>query len=149
MRKFVLPEGSFMAAISRRAARECALKVLYSYDFNTEAEPESFFSLICEEAEIPSDAFAHSLFCGALAHIGDIDVKISENAKGWKLDRIARMSLAIMRLCTYELLYTEVPTPVAINEAVELAKAYDGDDAPAFINGILNSIAVKSDRNNA
>ena len=59
------------------------------------------------------------------------------------------MSLAIMRLCTYELLYTEVPTPVAINEAVELAKAYDGDDAPAFINGILNSIAVKSDRNNA
>ena len=54
-----------------------------------------------------------------------------------------------MRLCTYELLYTEVPTPVAINEAVELAKAYDGDDAPAFINGILNSIAVKSDRNNA
>lgn len=149
MRKFVLPEGSFMAAISRRAARECALKVLYSYDFNTEAEPESFFSLICEEAEIPSDAFARSLFCGALAHIGDIDVKISENAKGWKLDRIARMSLAIMRLCTYELLYTEVPTPVAINEAVELAKAYDGDDAPAFINGILNSIAVKSGRNNA
>ena len=120
MRKFVLPEGSFMAAISRRAARECALKVLYSYDFNTEAEPESFFSLICEEAEIPSDAFARSLFCGALAHIGDIDVKISENAKGWKLDRIARMSLAIMRLCTYELLYTEVPTPVATSLPVSL-----------------------------
>ena len=139
MRKFVLPEGSFMAAISRRAARECALKVLYSYDFNTEAEPESFFSLICEEAEIPSDAFARSLFCGALAHIGDIDVKISENAKGWKLDRIARMSLAIMRLCTYELLYTEVPTPVAINEAVEIAKKYETPETAKFINGILGS----------
>ena len=88
-------------------------------------------------------------FRGTLAHIGDIDARISENAKGWRLDRIARMSLAIMRLCVYELLYTEVPTPIAINEAVELAKAYDGDDAPAFINGILNSIAVKSGRNNA
>lgn len=138
-----------MAAISRRAARECALKAIYSYDFNTEMEPDSFFSLICGEAEIPSDEFARSLFCGAAAHIEEVDEKISENAKGWKLDRIARMSLAIMRLCVYELLYTDIPTPVAINEAVELAKAYDSDEAPAFINGILNSVAQKSGRNNA
>ena len=69
--------------------------------------------------------------------------KISAYAKGWSLDRIAHISLAILRLCTYELLFTEVPTPVAINEAVELAKLYDGDDAPAFINGILNAIASR------
>lgn len=149
MRKFVLPKGIFMAAISRRSARECALKSLYSYEFNTEMEPELFFSLVCGEAEIPSDDFARSIFCGTAEHIDIIDKKIADNAKGWKLERIARMSLAIMRLCVYELLYTDVPTPVAINEAVELAKIYDSDDAPAFVNGILNSVALQSGRNDS
>ena len=69
--------------------------------------------------------------------------KISDYAKGWSIERIAHISLAILRLCAYELLYTDIPTPIAINEAVELAKIYDGDEAPAFINGILNTIANK------
>ena len=51
------------------------------------------------------------------------------------------MSISIIRLCSYELMYTDVPKPVALNEAVELAKRYDTDEAPAFINGVLNSIA--------
>ena len=71
----------------------------------------------------------------------EIDEKIAENAKGWKKERIARISLAIMRLCVYELLFSDVPRAVAINEAIEIAKTYDTDDAPAFINGILNTIA--------
>ena len=130
-----------MTTISRRAARECAVKALYAYEFQMGAEPNEYFAMICEEAELPTDDFAASLFCGTLAHIEEIDARIAENAKGWKLDRIARMSLAIMRLCTYEIMFTEVPRPVALNEAVELAKLYDTDEAPAFINGILNAIA--------
>lgn len=130
-----------MASITRRAARECALKVLYSYEFNKEADPALHFATVCAEGEIPTNDFAATLFCGVAEHLTEIDEKIAEHAKGWKIERIARISLSILRLCTYELMYTDVPRPVALNEAVELAKLYDNDDAPAFINGILNSIA--------
>ncbi len=129
-----------MASITRRAARECAVKALYSFEFNKEADPVLFFATVCTEGEIPTNDFAASLFTGVVENREAIDAKIAENAKGWKLDRIAKMSLSIMRLCVYELLFTEVPRPVAINEAVELAKLYDTDDAPAFINGILNAV---------
>ena len=131
-----------MASITRRAARECAVKALFSYDFNREDDATLHFALVCAEAEIPTNDFAASLFCGAMEHRETIDEKIAENAKGWRPERIAKMSLAIMRLCVYELMYTDVPHPVAINEAVELAKAYDTDKAPSFINGILNSIST-------
>ena len=80
------------------------------------------FALICAEGEIPANDFAASLFCGTQEHLAEIDRKIEEHAKGWKLERISRMSLSILRLCTYELMFTDVPRPVALNEAVELAK---------------------------
>lgn len=131
-----------MASITRRAARECAVKALYSFEFHREEDPVLHFALVCAEGEIPTNDFAASLFCGAVQYKAEIDAKIVENAKGWKLERIAKMSLAIMRLCVYEMMYTEVPHAIAINEAVELAKAYDADRAPSFINGILNSIST-------
>ncbi len=130
-----------MASITRRAARECAVKALFSYEFNQDAEPILHFATVCAEGEIPTNDFAASLFTGVIENREAVDNKIAEHAKGWKLDRLAKMSLSIMRLCVYELMFTEVPRPVAINEAIELAKSYDNDDAPAFINGILNSIA--------
>ena len=130
-----------MASITRRAARECALKALYSFGFHKEADPAMHLALICAEAEIPTNDFAASLFCGTVLHLSEIDTKIQEHTKGWSLERISRMSLSVLRLCSYELMYTDVPKPVALNEAVELAKRYDTDEAPGFINGILNSIA--------
>ena len=130
-----------MASITRRVARECALKALYSFGFHTEADPAMHFALVCAEGEIPTNDFAAALFCGTVEHLTEIDEKIKEHAKGWTLERISRMSLSILRLCSYELMYTDVPKPVALNEAVELAKAYDTDEAPAFINGILNSVS--------
>ena len=130
-----------MASITRRAARESALKALYSFAFHTEADPAMHFALICAEGEIPTNDFAASLFCCTVEHLSEIDKKIEEHTKGWSLERISRMSLSILRLCSYELMYTAVPKPVALNEAVELAKNYDTDEAPGFINGILNSIA--------
>ena len=131
-----------MATISRRTARESAVKALYSYEFNADVQVDAaeFFALICSEAEIPTNDFAVSLYTGTIAHMEEIDAKITEHAKGWKKERIARMTLAIMRLCVYELLFSDVPRAVAINEAIEIAKTYD-TDAPAFINGILNTVA--------
>jgi N utilization substance protein B len=136
---------NIMASITRRAARECAVKALYSFEFNKDADPVLWFATVCNEGEIPTNDFAASLFMGVAENKEAIDAKIAENAKGWKLERIAKMSLSIMRLCVYELMYTEVPKPIAINEAIELAKAYDTDDAPAFINGVLNAVAKTLD----
>ena len=133
-----------MASITRRAARECALKALYSFDFNKETDPGLHFALVCAEGEIPTNDFAAALFLGVIEHLTEIDEKITEHTKGWTIDRIARVSLAVLRLCAYELMFTDVPQPVALNEAVELAKLYGNDESPSFINGILNSIALNA-----
>lgn len=134
-----------MQNLSRRAARECALKMLYGYEFSREADPADFFELSCSESETASDDFSKKLFLTAAENLAAIDETIEQNAKGWKLDRISKMTLSILRLCVCEMKYfDDIPFAVSMNEAVELAKIYDGDDAPAFINGIINAVAKAS-----
>ena len=73
-----------------------------------------------------------------MAHLAEIDAMINEVAEGWKTSRMGKVDLTLIRLATYELKYEEdIPTGVAINEAVELAKAYGTDDSASFVNGIL------------
>ena len=82
------------------------------------------------------------VFFVVMNELETIDSKISENAKGWKLERLSKVSLAIMRICVYEMLFCEdIPFNISINEAVELAKKFDYDKAPSFINGVLNKVA--------
>lgn len=77
-----------------------------------------------------------------MSHIDEIDLKINEISDGWKTSRMAKVDLAIIRLAVYEvLLDDDVPTGVAINEAVELAKQFGTDDSPSFVNGVLAKIA--------
>ncbi len=134
-----------MQNLSRRASRECALKMLYGYEFSREADPADFFELSCSESETASDDFSRKLFLTAAENLAAIDETIEQNAKGWKLERISKMTLSILRLCVCEMKYfDDIPSAVSMNEAVELAKIYDGDDAPAFINGIINAVAKAS-----
>ena len=130
-----------MAKITRRAARECAVQVLYGYDFQKELDKAEFFASTCEEEEIAYNDFAKALFTGTCENIDEIDAKIKEHLHGWSIERVSRVSLAVMRLCAYELLFTELPVSIAINEAIEIDKKFDKDDAPAFINGVLNALA--------
>lgn len=130
-----------MSAISRRDARICAVKLIYSFEFQKDADKEAFFDLVCSEGELPHNAFSKQLFLGTCENIEKIDDAILQNAKTWRFERIAKMSLAVMRVCAYELLFTDTPAPIAINEAVEIDKIFDSDDAPSFVNGVLNAIA--------
>jgi N utilization substance protein B len=76
-----------------------------------------------------------------IGFLPDIDKRIEEYSRGWKLDRIAKAELAILRLAVFEALHDDgVPVGVAVNEAVELAKKYGDDNGPAFVNGILGKI---------
>lgn len=80
---------------------------------------------------------------GVIEHRDVIDAKISANLKsGWKISRISKVSLALLRVAVYEILYMDdIPVSVSINEAVELSKKYTGEDDTAFINGVLGAIA--------
>jgi N utilization substance protein B len=91
---------------------------------------------------VPADArpFTRELAEGVEEHRIELDETIARHAKGWALDRIAPLDRNIMRVALYEIAYRdEVPTEVAIDEAIELAKEYSGADAPRFINGVLGS----------
>ena len=124
-----------------RDGRHWRADVLYCADFQKEEDINEFFELVCSESEMEYNDFAKDLFVGACEHRAEIDAAIAENAKGWRIDRIAKMSLAVMRVAVYELLCTDTPSSIVINEALEIDKIFDSDDSPAFINGILNAVA--------
>ena len=130
-----------MAAMTRKEAREEAFRLLFETEFRMAEEPDAIYALSTDNREVAENAYIKAVYFGVREHLEEIDAIISENAKGWKLNRISATSGAILRLAIYEMLYTDIPFVVAINEAVELAKKYDHDKAPKFINGILNAVA--------
>ena len=130
-----------MSGISRREARECALKNVYAFSIAGTDNPGDFFELNCAEQEIASDDFSYELYMKTVLHFEDIDKLIEENSKGWKVSRISKITLSILRMCICEFLYfDDIPGQVSMNEAVELAKKYDDDDAPSFVNGVVNAV---------
>ena len=129
----------------RTKLREQAFCLLFEYSFNTEAEQNELYDNALRLYNYTDDAYLKTVFFGVINEAKELDAVISKYAVGWRIERISRVSLAIMRLCLYECKYLEdVPSAVAMNEAVELAKKYDTEQAPAFINGILNA-AIKGE----
>lgn len=131
----------------RTAARESALALLYSSDIT-----EQGVTAIVDEGLYPADdidfaPYAEALVRGVQDHLADIDNYLEETSENWALDRMPVVDRAILRLAVYEMLYVDdVPISVSINEAVELAKAYGGeDDSSRFVNGVLGRIARKID----
>jgi N utilization substance protein B len=128
---------------SRRKAREAAVQMMYQLDLSGE-DPEKAVSLYQQylgQAE-DADEFAIELVRGCAAALEEIDAKIREVSKHWRLERMARVDRNILRLATYELLkLPEVPRRVTLNEAVELAKRFGDESSPAFVNGVLDRIA--------
>ena len=128
--------------MNRRQARENVFYLVFETEFQKEEiNSADLFQTAQDLGVIEYDEFTERVFFGVMAELENIDKKIEENAKGWKLERISRVSLAIMRICVYEMLYCEdVPFNISINEAVELAKKYSSDDGPSFVNGILAKV---------
>jgi N utilization substance protein B len=127
----------------RTRGREIALQVLYQAELNPGLAPEEIRRFI--ERRLLGDRnlceFTLGLIAGVQAHQGRIDGLISEVAENWRLDRMAAIDRNILRLGAYELLYCpEVPTKVAINESLELAKRYSTAQSSRFVNGILDRL---------
>ncbi len=124
-----------MKTLSRRAARERILKLLFQRDFRE----ENLEKLL--EEQPTDDPYVRSCVQGLEEKLPEIDRIITERAEGWRLERLHSVDRNILRLAVYELCYRDdVPPQVVIDEAVELAKKYGGEHSPVFINGILDRI---------
>ena len=143
--------------MTRANARELAVHLIYGRSF-TEEEPEitvatrlerEYYDKLAAENEIYTErpsraqlAYIDGVVAGVANRIDELNANIQKYAIGWDVSRISRLARSIMQLAIYEICYLEdVPTGVAISEAVRLAKKYDGDDTGAFVNGILGSFA--------
>lgn len=127
--------------MSRREIREQIFKLLFRAEFYEESDMPEQLSLFFEELdqrEEKETAYIQKKYEGIMARLTEIDAMINEVAQGWKTSRMGKVDLTLIRLAAYELKFEEdIPTGVAINEAVELAKAYGTDDSASFVNGIL------------
>ncbi len=134
---------------ARRAAREAVLALLFESEYHKGEEPEVIFLRAAEARDIdPADKYIRTEYMGIMEHLATIDALLGRHAKGWRTDRLSRVSRAVLRLGTYEIVYAEkIPAPIAINEAVELAKKFDDPKARAFINGVLNAVKDELEAN--
>ncbi len=130
--------------MNRREMREQIFKMLFRVEFHDESEIPEQFELSMEEsvnASKEKKQYIEDKCEDIVAKLAEIDGIINQAAQGWKTTRMAKVDLTLIRLATYELKFEEdIPTGVAINEAVELAKKYGSDDSAAFINGVLAKI---------
>lgn len=143
--------------MTRADARELAVHLIYGREFTGE-EPEQvvavrlqkeYYEELAKENEVYTDRpsrsqlnYIDTVVAGVASRTDELNTEIGKYSIGWDVSRISRLTRAIMQLAIFETLYVEdVPTGVAVSEAVRLAKKYDGDDTGAFVNGILGSFA--------
>ena len=131
--------------MKRTELREHIFKVLFGLEFNPQEEMAQQLSLYFDQVEDAEDkdrAYIQNKAAAVAEHLDEIDTLINTHATGWKTSRMNKVDLTILRLAVYEMKWDDdVPVSVAINEAVELAKQFGGEESPSFVNGVLAKIA--------
>ncbi|MBM3724144.1 MAG: transcription antitermination factor NusB [Acidobacteria bacterium] len=135
--------------MARRKSRERALQVLFAHDLTrqpveeaTQAYYNTLHSYSDDDAihRIAPDAFMEELVRGTLARLDDIDARITAHAANWRIDRLPNVERNILRLGVYELLAGNLAQPVVLDEAIELARRFAGEESVRFINGVLDAV---------
>ncbi len=131
--------------MTRREIREHIFLMLFRKDFhdnNDLLEQMEIYLSQLSEPTLEEAEYLTNRFQAVLSKLDEIDEILSETASGWALNRMGKVELTILRLAVFEMKFDEgIPIKVAINEAVELAKTFGGDDTPGFVNGILAKLA--------
>lgn len=128
---------------NRRQARECALQALYFADSATLEQPALSRYMADFQRELGECfPFCEDLVQGTTSHLPEIDKMVSAYAKNWTVDRMSAVDRSILRMATYEMVFSAEKTPIAaiIDEAIELAKKYSTDNSGKFINGLLDQL---------
>lgn len=126
---------------TRTQARESVVGLLYAYDLGNE-NIAKFSDVILEDKKIRNKQkdFALNLFNGTIKNLATIDKEIEDHLKKREISDVGIVEKSILRLSIYEILFSDLDKPIVINEAIELAKRLASDNAPKFINGVLDSI---------
>jgi len=133
-----------MVRSERHRARLQALQMLYQREVTGEDVAAILASGTYSTEDGVPDEYSRQLASGVEAHLGELDDVIGHTSEHWAVSRMPLVDRNILRIATYELTFeSEVPPSVAINEAVELAKVYGGDDSSKFVNGVLGRIAER------
>lgn len=138
---------------ARHRSRQRALQVLFLWDQRKQDIDEaisSFYETLGSEEEDPQrtpvDEFMENLVRGAVADAATIDQQISAKSANWRIERMAVVDRNILRLAVYEMNQLQTPPAVAIDEALELARQFSGDESVAFINGVLDAVRRDADQ---
>ena len=135
--------------MSRRSrAREVVLQVLYEDDLNPRRDLSASDQFLCDRLNNDEKLieFGRSLLAGVRRNRGELDQSLEERAENWSLARMAVTDRNVLRLGAFEMLYTDTPVRVAINEAVELAKRYGAKQSSQFVNGLLDRLLRDQER---
>ena len=134
--------------MNRTESREAAFKLLYSIQISPDECLEDQINLFIDSEEILDNeaiTYIKDIVKGVNKNNADIEKQISENIKkDWTIARISKVDLTLLKIGIYEILYTEIPFKVVVNEVVKIAKKYGDDSSGAFINGVLASIIEKN-----
>ena len=128
----------------RRNARELALQALYQMEVTADKSPRALELFLSHfEGGAEAKDFARRIISGVMDNQKRIDAIIAKSAENWKLERMAKVDLLILRMATYELLYCpDIPMNVSLDEAIEIGKRFGSADSPTFINGVLDQVAA-------
>lgn len=131
--------------MNRKKAREYAFILLFEYKFQPDEIRNIMDDFIRDFAPGEQQAYIEKVVMGTIENLERIDEKIGTLSEGWKTERISNVSLSILRLATYEIEFCDdIPSVVSINEAVSLAKKYEGEETAPFVNGILGKMSGKT-----
>jgi len=137
----------------RRRARRRAFQILYGFEFEAPVSDRGLLKAVQDAPEDPGlpeesgDGYVQVLVKGVWHSREALDKLVQEHSQNWKLARIAKVELTILRLGVYEMLHeADIPLRVALNEAVELAKEFGDDNSPGFVNGVLDAVAKAVDQ---
>ena len=139
-------------AAGRRRAREAALQMLYQWEVGRTSAFEAiatYWPARDNGRDLPEAhrEFANALVRGTIGRVEEIDRLLASHARNWRVERMAVLDRLVLRLATYELLAEpETPAKVVLNEAIELARAYSGDEAVGFVNGVLDAVRKELNR---
>ena len=128
---------------SRSRSRQRALQILFLWDARRQPVDDAldaYYDTLVSEEHPGRDPFVSELVHGTIQHLGEVDERIRRHAEHWRMERMAAVDRNILRLATYEMLATATPAAVVIDEALELARKFSGEDSVQFVNGVLDAI---------
>ena len=127
--------------MDRKIARAHAMKLIYEWEMGGDGGEETRLNLLGVAPGERESEYMNRMFEGVVANAEELDASIASHPRGWTIERVSKVDLAILRLGAYELKLGEVPAGIVINEAVEMANQFSADKAGAFINGVLGNLS--------